>query len=486
MDILKELNIEDVLIPENEEPEESEVLTYRPFANLSEYNSTYNTIATTKLVTVISYLIGINITVIEDHFGEYNQQIIDELLKDKDATTIRYLCRLRTKLMLTFKKTDWEMRNNLQNLDRLDYFDKEEIQQLRSWGLEVIKANYRSEKYIEDFNRYINENIDKCKHIFPDWLNWNYIRELFVIPKSKKKNTIYKEEFEKFMNNLPCYPFKNYIYWTPEENCGNILYCDGKFLPILYRQHGEEFKDKTKYRDASEGTKKNIYEFIDQAQKVQLVVDCENSDAFKLYSALKSLEDEETSKIAKIVLFDDIHTSNAWDYLENLLDIPIEHEEVSRVTERKSLVDVKMTAGICKAHYSESVDSFILCSSDSDFWGVISALPDVNFLVLYEDKKCGNDIKEALTLRSIYHYSMDDFHSGESTKLKKLVLKKTLKDEIEEGIIGRNGYEIAKTVYDRNYIEASESDIKQFYDKYIKALRLKLDECGNFYIELAE
>ena len=81
---------------------------------------------------------------------------------------------------------------------------------------------------------------------------------------------------------------------------------------------------------------------------------------------------------------------------------------------------------------------------------------------------------------------MDDFHSGESTKLKKLVLKKTLKDEIEEGIIGRNGYEIAKTVYERNYIEASESDIKQFYDKYIKALRLKLDECGNFYIELAE
>lgn len=467
MDILKGLRIEDIV------------------TNTEEIKE-YKTIPTTSLVTVISYLIGVNINTIEDHFSEYNQHIIEELKRDVDATTIRYLCRLRTNLFKNFKKTDNEMMNNLANLDRLEWFDKDEITWLeKEANLEIIKVNYRSEYYIEDFNNLIAQNIDRIKKLFPEWINWSYLRDLFVIPKSTKKHKRTKEEFNKFMNNITLYPFQKYIHWNPQE-FGNILYCDGKFLQILYELHGEEFKDASKYRDASDGTKKSIYEFINQKNAVTLVVDCENSDAFKLYSALKSLGEEETTKIKKIVLYDDVNTTDAWDYLDKLVKIPVEHIEVDRVTERKSLVDVRMTAGICKAYYSDNIDGFILCSSDSDFWGVISALPDADFLVMFEYSKCGKDIKDALSLRSIYHCSLDDFYSGDSGKLKKFVLRKSIEAEIEDDIIGKNGYEIAKRIYEKNHIEAKESEIQQFYERYIKTLRLKLDQNGCFYIDIAE
>ena len=60
---------------------------------------------------------------------------------------------------------------------------------------------------------------------------------------------------------------------------------------------------------SSKNVKRNIYEFIDNSQSVELVVDCENSDPFKLASVLKQLDKSETEKIQKIVLYDDVHTT---------------------------------------------------------------------------------------------------------------------------------------------------------------------------------
>ena len=75
-------------------------------------------------------------------------------------------------------------------------------------------------------------------------------------------------------------------------------------------------------------------------------------------------------KITRIVLHDDYHTTIAWDYIEKLINIPVEHIEAERVTDRKSLVDMRMAVGVAKSYCMEDVDSFILCSSDSDFWGL--------------------------------------------------------------------------------------------------------------------
>ena len=86
----------------------------------------------------------------------------------------------------------------------------EYIRQLEKWGIQVIQANYRSEKYMQDLTRLINEHIDSCSGLFYDWINWDYIRNLFYVPKYNKPNVM-KEEFTKYMANIEYYPFQQYI-----------------------------------------------------------------------------------------------------------------------------------------------------------------------------------------------------------------------------------------------------------------------------------
>ena len=230
------------------------------------------------------------------------------------------------------------------NLDRLEWYDHDNIKQLAKWGINVIKPNYRAEQYMHDLTKLISENIDACSELFYDWVNWAYIRELFCIPKYTKKDVL-KKEFEKYMANIDKYPFQTYIHWIPVD-AGSILYSDGKFLSVIYKQHDDHFDDYTKYRDAHSETKNNIYDFVKQSNHTAIVVDCENSDVYKLYSVLRNLDADELSKIEKIYLYDDYHTSIGWDWLYQFTSIPVEHVEVQRVTDRKSLVDIMMTAAV--------------------------------------------------------------------------------------------------------------------------------------------
>ena len=151
----------------------------------------------------------------------------------------------------------------------------------------------------------------------------------------------------------------------------------------------------------------------------------------------------------------------------------------------KSLVDIQMAVGVSAAYYRDKVDSFILCSSDSDFWGLISSLPDARFLVMYEYAKCGNAIKEALSARSIFHCAMDDFYMENAGALQKTVLKKVLEKYLPN-VVGENGWELTRQIYSDAYITASEREMKRFYEKYVKTLRLKIGADGLFYVVMGD
>ena len=93
----------------------------------------------------------------------------------------------------------------------------------------------------------------------------------------------------------------------------------------------------------------------------------------------------------------------------------------------QSLVDAKLIAGTCKEHYENTVDSFLLVSSDSDYWGLISTLEKARFLVMVEYNKFG------LTRANL-----------------------------------------------------TEAEQKQFYNKYIKPMHLKIEENGDVTILLRD
>lgn len=97
------------------------------------------TVDTKEIVTTVGYLIGVRKNILEQCFDEEYHDLLQQLYADKDATVIRYLCKLRTALMQKFKKTDGEMRFNLQNINKFDWFDQENIEQLEKWGFEIVK-----------------------------------------------------------------------------------------------------------------------------------------------------------------------------------------------------------------------------------------------------------------------------------------------------------------------------------------------------------
>ena len=155
--------------------------------------------------------------------------------------------------------------------------------------------------------------------------------------------------------------------WPAGEQ-GNILYNDKKFISLLYEIHEDYFSDMSKVTDASLMTKEGIYRFLEQSKRCAIVVDCENSDPYKLYATLNNLNQNALlHKIAKIILYDDIHTTSAWDILNEFTEIPVEHEIIERVKENKSLVDIRLTTGTCREFFQNETDSFILASSDSDY-----------------------------------------------------------------------------------------------------------------------
>lgn len=237
------------------------------------------------------------------------------------------------------------------------------------------------------------------------------------------------------------------------------------------------FTEYNKVSDAGSYIKDSIYDFIDDSQKVVIVVDCENSDPYKLSATLRRLNSTYTEKITSIILFDDIHTASAWSSLEKFTSVSVEHILIERIKQNKSLVDIRLTARACQEYYENNVDSFIIVSSDSDYWGLISSLPKAQFLVMIEHNKCGPDMKAALANSGIFYCYLDDFYSGDSEELKTNALLQEMRDYMEKAV-QLNAIDMLNDALRSTRIEMTAAERQQFYDKYIKTLQLSINDDG--------
>ena len=437
---------------------------------------------TVDIVSKVAYLAGIPVAVYEAH--PFKMDIFEELNNFKPAKVVRILNTIRTTIIRNYDKVDSRMRYDMKNLNSMeDLFSKDDIRYLEKNEVQLIKANYKPTNYLMDINKLIADNINKCKDLFPLWVQWDYIRELFLMPKATTASNV-KSESLKFTHALNDYPYQMYLGWAPKEQ-GNFFYNDKKFLEILYVHNNEIFYDSQKVIDNSTSTKKDIYKYLEENEDTIIVVDCENSDPYKLYGTLKSLNAEELHKIKKILLIDDIHTTTAWQILDKLLTIPVEHMLIERVKENKSLVDAKVIAETCKEHYLNKINSFILCSSDSDYWVLITTLADANFLVMVEDEKCGQDIQFALDNAGIVYCSMDDFTGGNTDDIKIRALVSQLQEYIKAHM-DLNVNDMLDYAYTQTRIEMSPSEKRQFRDNYVRTMRLVIAPDGKVTIEMKD
>lgn len=156
---------------------------------------------------------------------------------------------------------------------------------------------------------------------------------------------------------------------------------------------------------------------------------------------------------------------------------------IERVKQSKSLVDVMLIARTCQEHYKNNVDSFILVSSDSDYWGLISSLPEARFLVMIERENCGPDLKNALLNAGIFYCYIDDFYSGNAEDIKLGALFKEMERYIDQ-TIRLNINEMFSAALKATRIEMSSSEKKQFIAKYLKTMQMEITDDGDVVLQL--
>ena len=434
--------------------------------------------STYVIVSKIAYLIGVPKRIFENEHEPPQLEVFSQMENDKNARIIRHLSICRTAIERNFKYINEKMRMEYKTILSLPQFvPSDSINQLLADGVSFIKkSSTRLSCHIVEINRLISDRINNCKQLFPLWLNWQYIRELFIMPNGLcEKET--KTAADTYYDSLRLYPYQMYINWSPHDE-GNLLYNDKKFVTLLYRWHNDNFTEYSKVSDAGGYIKGSIYNFIDDSQKVVIVVDCENSDPYKLSATLRRLNRAYTDKITSIILFDDVHTATAWSILERFTAIPVEHILIERIKQNKSLVDIRLTARACQEYYENKVDAFIIVSSDSDYWGLISSLPKAQFLVMIEHDKCGPDMKAALVNSGIFYCYLDDFYSGDSEELKTNAIFQEMRNYMEKAV-RLNVNDMFNDALRVTRIEMTPTERQQFYDKYIKTLQLSISNSGD-------
>lgn len=457
------------LVEEQDYYEEDERILYK--------DSTYD------IVSKVAYLIGVPKQIFENEHEPPKLDIYERLEKDKTARIIRNLCVVRAAIERRFGKINDKIRKEFKSIYTLpELIPQDALRQLELDGVQFYKkSSTKLAHHIIEINRLISDRINNCKSLFPVWLNWDYIREIFIMRDGLTEAGT-KAAANTYFTNLECYPYSIFINWNPQPY-GNILYNDIKFVTLLYQWHNDYFGDYSKVSDAGSFVKSNIYDFIDDAKRVVMAVDCENSDPYRLCATLKGLDADITAKIQKIMLFDDVHTVDAWRILESHTQIPVEHIMTERVKQTKSLVDIELTAMTCREHYRNLVDSFIIVSSDSDYWGLISSLPEAKFLVMVEREKCGPDMKAALANSGIFYCYIDDFYTGDGEDLKKNALFNEIYRALDEAL-NLNVRDMLDDALLATRIDMSPAARRQFYEKYIKRISLAIDDKGNASLEL--
>ena len=434
--------------------------------------------STYVIVSKVAYLIGVPKRIFDNEHEPPQLEVYQQLENDKNARIIRNLCIIRTEIERNFRHINREMKMEYKSILTLpQYVPADSINQLLADGINFIKkSSTKLSDHIVEINRIISDRINNCKSLFPLWLNWKYIRDLFIMP-----NGLYEKETKAaagvYYASLRLYPYQMYINWQPHDE-GNILFNDKKFVTLLYRWHGDEFTEYSKVSDAGSYIKGSIYDFIEDSERVVVVVDCENSDPYKLSATLRRLDSVYTDKITSIILFDDIHTATAWSILERFTSIPVEHILIERIKQNKSLVDIRLTARACQEHYENKVDSFIIVSSDSDYWGLISSLPKAQFLVMIEHDKCGPDMIAALVDSGIFYCYLDDFYSGDSEELKTNAIFQEMRNYMKKAV-RLNVNDMFNDALRATRIEMTSAERQQFYNKYIKTLQLSIDDDGD-------
>lgn len=442
--------------------------------------------STYDIVSKLGYLLGVPRKIFDQPFPPMEQEIFQRLEKDKNARIVRNICQLRTQIVRNYKAIhDTARRMELRSiLNMPEYVSAESIRQLTADGVRFFKKGHTPNQTVVELNRILSDRLNNCKSLFPGWLKWDYLRSLFVLPAWLSEAGA-KAAAQQYYSHRDRLPYQVLLNWEPIEEEGNLFSCDLRFVRRLYEANNDYFTDTSKVCDAGSLVKGSIYEFLEESTEAVLIVDCENSDPYKLCAALKALNGEGAKKFCKVILMDDEHSAAAWPLLEQHIAIPVEHVLVPRLKKSKSLVDHTLISRACKEFYENDVRSFVIVASDSDYWALVSTMPQVRFLFLVERENFGADMKAALANSGICYAYMDDFYQGYSEDIKRVALRSVIACQLKQAL-QLNVYDLLEEALAKTRIFLSPQERQRFYEQHLRNIQLNLLEDGRLCLALKQ
>lgn len=435
-----------------------------------------------EISSKMAFLIGVEPKYIE--LEPAKLKVYNQLESFKNARIIRNLCIVRSTILRYYGKIRAKMESERCSASfAVSDFCPNSVNLLAQDGVHWDnKSSKTLVNHVIEINRLIADRINNCKNLFPIWLDWDYVKNMFLMPNGYTTDGV-EDAKRMYYEHRDRMPYQMYINWIPDYIGGNMLYNDRVFASVLYEYNGDEFTELSKVSDASDTIKSGIYDFIKSSDGVVIAVDCENSDPYKMCATLRNLDEVYTSKISKIILIDDVNASSAWKILESYTSIPVEYKLIERVLKGKSLVDITLSSIICKEHYINGVNSVILFSSDSDYFALTSTMPDVDFYVMVEKESFSSTYRDVLKSSGIKFCYIGDFFTGNAEDIKFKAIFKEINTCFKTCKL--NAYDVLDEALRVSRASMTAAEKKQFYDKYMKKITLSIDEDGNFCFNIS-
>lgn len=440
----------------------------------------YRNTNTFEIVTKVGFLLGVPDKYLLADGSLYDHDIYNEMAANRSSRIIRNLCSLRAIIERRFKDIRVEMTTNYKGLTQIpDIIPTQLMNDLFKDSVHLKTTNVtKLVDVIVDINRLINDRINNCRSFFPAWVNWEYIKQLFIMPDGLSSNGA-KKEADKYYQARERYPYGVYMNWPAKEDVGNVLSSDAKFLYNLYEWNNDTFTERSRVKKLDHTVKQSISAFLKDSTNAILVVDCENSDPYRLCGVLEKMDKlDPDSKLKKIVLFNDSHASSAWDMLSQYTDIPIEDHMLSRVLSNKSRVDMSLGVYVCKERYKSGIDSFLIASSDSDYFSMVEHIDDARFLVLPVHGKVSDSFLDALAGTNTKYCFMDNISSVVYDKIRKAALIREVSKWLNSAV-AFSLTDITDTALSNLRMELTDAEKKQFMTDMMNSLTFVIDK--NFY-----
>lgn len=434
------------------------------------------------IVSRVAFLAGVRESVFRNEYEPMDEACFDELINDQNARIIRNLCALRTLIEQNYSVINYEMNAEIKNLDNVANADVVAcVRALEADGIALVTPNLRLDRYVIKINGLISDRINNCRRLFPDQVRWDYIKELFVMPGGTTEEGVKAEGF-RYQRNKSLYPYQVYLGYLPNTEPENILYNDKKLLSLIYAYHQDKFTAYGLVTERDTDAREILTAFLRRNERTVIVIDGENSNPGKALEMLLYIEQENLAdKISKVILYNDVNTGSTWRLPEAYSGISFISRMTRRVKENKSLVDIRLSAGLCREHYQNMADSFIILASDSDYCGVIEELPDAHFLVMTEYDKCSNDMVNALDKLGASHAELDEFEP-DSERLVLLALVDALPQRINKALNGVNVFEFIRELCPDAVSRLSAAQKKNTAQKFAVSLRLTVGSNGELNI----